>query len=93
MFHSLCNQSIAGWRPELRSYISLLESPHRDIYKTVRTGECFLPLEHQSLIIDHLDTLAARVLKDKDSISTTVLRDACLLTLGHQYGLRPGQSA
>lgn len=93
MLHSLCNQSIAGWRPELRSYISLLESPQRDIYKTVRTGECFLPLEHQSLIIDHLDTLAARVLKDKDSISTTVLRDACLLTLGHQYGLRPGQSA
>lgn len=93
MLHSLCNQSIAGWKPELRAYVSLLESPRRDIYKTVRTGECFLPLEHQSLIIEHLDTLAARVLKDKSSISTTTLRDSCLLILSHQYGVRPGQSA
>lgn len=93
VLHSLCNLSIGHWRPEMRPYVSLLESPQRDIYKTVRTGECFVPLDQQSLIIEYLDTLADRVAVVANVITTTELRGACILILTHQYGVRPGQSA
>lgn len=93
VIHSLCNLSIGLWRPEMRPYVSQLESPIRDIYKTVRTGECFLPLDHQSLLIDYLDELSDSVSRRPEAQPTTQLRDACILVLSHQYGCRPGQIA
>lgn len=91
--HSLCNLSIGPWRPDMRPYVSQLESPPQDIYKTVRTGECFLPLNHQSLLIDYLDELSDSVRKAPETQTTIKLRDACLLVIAHQYGCRPGQIA
>ncbi|WP_334106624.1 site-specific integrase [Methylobacillus sp.] len=91
--HSLCNLSIGLWRPEMRPYVSQLESPIRDIYKTVRTGECFLPLDHQSLLIDYLDELVDSLRKTPEALSAIQLRDACILVIAHQHGCRPGQIA
>lgn len=91
--HSLCNLSIGFWRPEMRPYVSQLESPIQDIYKTVRTGECFLPLNHQSLLIDYLDELSDSVRKAPETQPTIKLRNACILVITHQYGCRPGQIA
>lgn len=93
MLHSLCNLSIGLWRPEMRPYVSLLESPPKDLYKTVRTGECFLPLDHQSLLIDYLDELSEAVSKSPETQATIELRCACILVISHQYGCRPGQIA
>ncbi len=93
MIHSLCNLSIGLWRPEMRPYVSQLESPVRDIYKTVRTGECFLPLAHQSLLIEYLDDLSHAVGNTHEARPTNQLRDACILVISHQYGCRPGQIA
>lgn len=91
--HSLCNLSIGMWRPEMRPYVSQLESPTQDIYKTVRTGECFLPLNHQSLLIDYLDELSDSTRRTPEAQPTIKLRDACILIIAHQYGCRPGQIA
>lgn len=91
--HSLCNLSIGLWRPDMRPYVSQLESPTQDIYKTVRTGECFLPLDDQSLLIDYLDEVSGSVRKTPEAHSTTQLRNACILAIIHQYGCRPGQVA
>lgn len=91
--HSLCNLSIGHWTPDLNSYVSQLESPPQDIYKTVRTGECFVPMAHQSLLIEYFDDMVSCVKKDVSSLSTNDLRDACTLIISHQYGLRPGQAS
>lgn len=91
--HSLCNLSIGLWRPEMRPYVSQFESPARDIYKTVRTGECFLPLAHQSLLIDYLDELSHAIENTPEDQPANQLRDACILVISHQYGCRPGQIA
>jgi hypothetical protein len=93
IIHSLCNLSIGLWRPEMRPYVSQLESPVRDIYKTVRTGECFLPLAHQSLLIDYLDDLSHVIKNAHEARPTNQLRDACILVISHQYGCRSGQIA
>ncbi|MGF0335297.1 site-specific integrase [Ectopseudomonas toyotomiensis] len=93
MLHTLCILSIGLWRPEMRPYVSQLESPTRDVYKTVRTGECFLPLDHQSLLIDYLDDLSCAIRKAPEHQSTIELRDACILVIAHQHGCRPGQIA
>lgn len=42
--HSMCNLSVGHWRPELRDFVRTLRSPRVDIYKSVRTRECFVPL-------------------------------------------------
>lgn len=91
VIHSLCNLSIGLWRPEIRPYVSQLESPVRDIYKTVRTGACFLPLAHQSLLIDYVDNLSHAINNPHESVPINQLRDACILVISHQFGCRPGQ--
>lgn len=93
LLHSLCNLSIGFWNFEMRPFVSLLKSPPQDPYSVVRTGECFLPLDHQSLLIDYLDELSEAVKVTAKSQSTTELRNACILVISHQYGCRPGQIA
>lgn len=73
--------------------MSLLPAPKLDTYKTVRMQECFLPLDHQSLIIEYLDEVAVLASKSLTIETALVLRDASLLILSHQFGLRPGQIA
>ncbi|WP_123566740.1 site-specific integrase [Pseudomonas vranovensis] len=91
--HSMCRLNLGSWSLDFSDYVSLLPSPKMDPYKTVRLHECFLPLDHQSLIIDYLDEIVART----DSVLNLEIalsyRDACLLILSHQFGLRPGQIA
>lgn len=91
--HSMCNLSVGHWRPELRDFVSTLRSPRVDIYKTVRTRECFIPLDQQSIIIEYFDEMKASLERDAQSISFLDLRNACILLLSHQYGLRPGSIA
>ncbi|MDR6924373.1 site-specific integrase [Pseudomonas sp. BE134] len=91
--HSMCRLNLGGWTLDLSDYVSLLPSPKMDSYKTVRMQECFLPLDHQSLIIEYLDEIAARMDSSLNLEAALVLRDACLLILSHQFGLRPGQIA
>lgn len=91
--HSLCNLSIGNWIPDLNPYVGQLESPPIDLYRTVRTGECFIPLAHQSLLIEYIDTLNGAVEFSASDQSSKELRDTCILIISHQYGFRPGQIA
>lgn len=93
IMHSICIQSIGPWSPALDDYVSKLPTPRLDIYKTVRTGDCFVPLDQQSLIIDYFDELAALINTNPSQVETFVLRDACLLIVNHQHAFRPGQIA
>lgn len=89
--HSLCNLSVGQWNPDLRDVVSSLRSPRNDIYKTVRSRECFVPMDHQSIIIEFLDDLTASLVNN--DLRYFDIRNACILLLSHQYGLRPGSIA
>lgn len=91
VLRSMCNLSIGHWNGHLAGYVSQLPGPKQDPYRVVRAGECFVPLDQQSLVIDYFDELAARVSADQPG--THELRDACILIIVFQYAFRPGQVA
>ncbi|MBD8099143.1 tyrosine-type recombinase/integrase [Pseudomonas fluorescens] len=91
--HSMCRLGLGSWTTDFSDYVSLLPAPKLDTYKTVRMQECFLPLDHQSLIIEYLDEVAILASKSLTAEAALVFRDASLLILSHQFGLRPGQIA
>jgi integrase len=93
ILHSLCRLNIAYWTPTAASIIRALKSPKVDKYRVVRVGDCFLPLGHQSLIVDHIDAMCAALSNDPQSIDNEALRDVCILVTSYQYAFRPGQIA
>ncbi|MEO3430142.1 tyrosine-type recombinase/integrase [Pelagibius sp. CAU 1746] len=90
---SLCRLNVGHWSPALTAYVSQLPSPKTDIYKTVRTGDCFVPVDQQALVIDYFDELAAIVAASPERVDTEVLREACVLIVNNQHAFRPGQIA
>lgn len=93
LLHSLCNLSIGHWNPGCAPFVRTLKGPKVDKYRVVRTGDCFLPLDHQAQIVDYIDEVCARVAQSPDTVTDTDLRDACILVIAFQYAFRPGQIA
>ncbi|CCV09559.1 putative Site-specific recombinase, phage integrase family [Mesorhizobium metallidurans STM 2683] len=93
ILHSLCDLKIGSWSVDLHPYVRRLEGARQDRFRTVRTGECFVPLDHQALIVDYLDDLTARLADHSEGIDDIELRNACAATISFQYGFRPGQIA
>jgi integrase len=93
MLHSLCNLSIGHWNPASAPLVRALKSPKVDLYRVVRVGECFLPLDHQAAIVDYIDEICGLLSKSKESVDGIALRDACILVIAYQYAFRPGQIA
>lgn len=91
--HSFCIQGLGPWRPDLRAFARALPTPPGDLYRRVRSGNCFLPLNSQSLIIDHFDEIATLIAAAPAQVETAALRDICMLMLNHQHALRRGQIA
>ncbi|MBO9508792.1 site-specific integrase [Thalassospira sp. A3_1] len=91
----LCRRRFAEWHPSYAQIISALPTPHRDLYKRIRSGECFIPVLDQRVFANRLDS-ASQLLRNKpntNKLSINVIRDYCILSLCFQYGLRPGQIA
>lgn len=90
--NALCDLAVAPWNPDLKGFVSQLPAAKSDIYKSVRTGECFLPLNDQSKLINYIDEMAEN-LRQQRAIDPISARDICILVISHQYGFRPGQIA
>ncbi|WP_374377735.1 hypothetical protein [Dongia sp.] len=93
ILHTFCQLSIGGWTKELSPYISSLTSPASDIYKTVRSGDCFVPMDQQSKVIEYFDDLAAWITAKPSEPKTETLRVATALLFIYQHAFRPGQVA
>jgi len=91
--HSLCRLSVGHWSPSHTVIVSSLIGPKIDKFRVVRMGECFLPLDQQALVVDHIDSMCAALESDHEAVGDQNLRDVCMLVLSYQYALRPGQSA
>lgn len=91
--HVACDLAMGHWHQGMHSFASSLPVPKRDLYRAVRTGDCFLPVEQQSLLIDYFDELSRRASDEPRRIATDKLREACILMLIFQYAFRPGQVA
>lgn len=89
----LCRYRLCGWSPEYGEFISAaLPLPARDKYAGVRTGECFLSVEEEALIVRYLDETAHAAQAGR-SIDYRDLCDAVMLLCAYQFGMRPIQIA
>jgi integrase len=93
LLHSLCRLNIGHWSLPAASIIRGLKSPKVDKYRVVRAGDCFLPLDHQAVIVNHIDSVCGRLATDPVSLGDEELRDVCMLVMSYQYAFRPGQIA
>ncbi len=93
MLHSLCRLSIGEWSPPAASIVRGLKGPKVDKYGVVRVGDCFLPLDQQALIVNHIDEMRGKLDSDLGALGHEELRDVCILIMSFQYAFRPGQIA
>lgn len=93
LLHSLCRLNIGHWSPPAASIIRGLMSPKVDRYRVVRTGDCFLPLDQQAMIVNHIDSMSGKLAIDPVSLDNEQIRDVCMLIMSFQYAFRPGQIA
>ncbi|MBY5869457.1 site-specific integrase [Rhizobium leguminosarum] len=93
MLHSLCRLNIGQWTQPDASVVRSLTSPKVDRYRVVRAGDCFMPLDQQTLIVSHIDDMCRLLAADPESLDNDTLLDVCILVLSFQYALRPGQLA
>ncbi|RWX20056.1 site-specific integrase [Rhizobium hidalgonense] len=89
LLHSLCRLRVGHWAESSATLIRGLKTPKLDKYRTVRTGDCFVPLDQQARIINYIDEACGNVA----SLDNDVLRDVCMLVISFQYAFRRGQIA
>jgi len=89
----LCHYRLCGWSPEYNEFIgAALPWPARDKYAGVRTGEVFLSVEEEAVIVRHLDETVQAVQAGAE-MGHTDLCDAVMLLCAYQFGMRPIQIA
>ena len=93
LLYSLCRLAIGAWTRDHEDFVYALPQRHVAQYKTVVSGEVFIPLAHQALLVTYIDEMAARLANGSGVIEDDELRTACLLITGQQFGVRPGQTA
>jgi len=87
----LCEFSLGCLSPGYKDFVYAFRGPHVDLYASVRSGDCFLSDGEQATIIDYLDDLSSAA--RKKSVDSMSLREACLLVVAYQHGMRPIQIA
>ncbi|WP_420963375.1 tyrosine-type recombinase/integrase [Brucella sp. IR073] len=93
MLHSLCRLNIGHWSTSAASIVRGLKSPKVDKYRVVRTGDCFLPLDQQAMIVNYIDDMCAALAANSGSIKNAELCGVAMLIMSYQYAFRPGQIA
>ncbi|WP_372416402.1 site-specific integrase [Rhizobium mongolense] len=91
--HSFCRLNIGQWSPPAASIIRGLTSPKVDKYRVVRAGDCFVPIDQQAMIVNHIENVGAKLASDPASVDNEELHDVCMLVVSFQYAFRPGQIA
>lgn len=84
----LCNISFCHWTPTYQDYISrALSLETRDLYLTVRSGECFLDAKEESNIVRWIDDAVSRA----NQLTLAEAEKACVVVSSYQFGMRPTQ--
>jgi integrase len=83
----LCARSFGSWEPHHHELSSHLSMPRRDMYSTVRSGDCFLEIEEEAQLVRWLDNSVFGI----NFLSQSVLVNVCLVLCSYQFGMRPVQ--
>lgn len=87
----LCRFNLASWSQDYLDFLSTLPCPATDSYAGVRTGDVFLGIEEEAVLVEYFDNLARRTVSQPDSVLDIELRESAILMCSFQFGLRPMQ--
>ncbi|HEY4084114.1 MAG TPA: site-specific integrase [Burkholderiaceae bacterium] len=83
-----CQSRFCHWTPLHGDFVSrAFPVPGRDIYSTVRAGDCFLTVDEEARLVRWIDEAA----RSASSMSKSAAEIACLVTCSYQMGMRPKQ--
>lgn len=93
LLRMLCHYRVCGWSPQYHEFLGIaLPLPAQDSYAGVRTGEAFLSVEEEAVIVRYLDD-SAQALRDGMRLDDMKLCDTVMLLCAYQFGMRPIQIA
>lgn len=86
-----CRLELGQWRHSDLSFVRDLPGHHLDKYAGVRDGSSFLSVTARSLIVEFIDSVSSEVQEGQRRCFR--IRDAAILAIAFQYGLRTKQIA
>lgn len=93
ILHFFCNFNLSGWSSDYSEFLSTLPLPTVDKYSSVRTGDVFLSVDEEAILVEHIDFLSQEIQKYPKSVSDNQLNDTTILMCSFQFGMRPIQIA
>ena len=91
LVRTACRLELGEWRVSDLSLVRHLPGHSMDKYAGIRDGSSFLSVKARSLIVDFIDDVAREV--QKGQRRRLRIRDAAILAIAFQYGLRTKQIA
>lgn len=91
VLYHFCRFGISGWSQQYEDFLSTLPLPASDKYASVRSGDVFLSVEEEAVLVAYFDRMTEGVIRCPQSITDDRLRDAMILLCAFQFGLRPMQ--
>lgn len=91
ILYFLCQFNLAAWSPDYTDFLATLPLPAVDKYASVRTGDVFLSIEEEAILVSYFDEMAQKIRLEPGNVSDNDLRDVAILMCAFQFGFRPMQ--
>lgn len=89
----ISEKNLGAWHPSYMQRISALPTPKLDLYKRIKSGDCFISSKDQTSFVERIDATVKVLNNNSSKESLFEIQSYCMLVLCFQYGLRAGQIA
>lgn len=91
----LCTLRLFGWSDDYQTYLkNALPLPTKDKYASVRSGDVFLSVDEEAILVRYLDdTVAKLTTLGEEALGHDEIVDAAMLLCSYQFGMRRIQLA
>lgn len=91
VLYHFCHFGLSDWSTQYEEFLSTLPLPASDKYAKIRSGDVFLSVDEEAVLVAHFDQVSKSVLQKPQMIADTDLRNTAVLICSFQFGLRPMQ--
>jgi integrase len=91
IYNFLCRFNLGGWSSDFLEFLSTLPLPSVDKFASVRTGEVFLGVDEEAVLVAYFDDVSQISIRSPELISNSKLNAVTILICSFQFGLRPMQ--
>jgi integrase len=84
---------IGGWSIDYIHLLKALPMPAKDKYAGLRSGDVFLSVNEEAILVGHIDRVSQDLQESPETIPTEILIEVSMLLFAYQFGMRPLQIA